>query len=123
VESTLKPTIELTKNFKPVCGKLYPFFKVKNEQLDTFINKHVATGHIRPFISPMVSLFFFIKKKDRTLWPVQDYQKLNNMAIKNRYPLCSKSYPLTTFDDKQTQQTQTMIKTQVLSQRTKVDAK
>jgi hypothetical protein len=52
-----------------------------------FIDKHVATGRIRPFISLMVSPFFFIKKKDSTLWPVQNYQKLNGMTIKNRYPL------------------------------------
>jgi hypothetical protein len=35
----------------------------------------------------MESPFFFIKKKYSTLWPVQDYRKLNNMTIKNRYPL------------------------------------
>ncbi|KAF8639125.1 hypothetical protein AX16_010366 [Volvariella volvacea WC 439] len=31
--------------------------------------------------------FFFIKKKDGGLCPVQDYQKLNEMTIKNKYPL------------------------------------
>jgi hypothetical protein len=35
----------------------------------------------------MASPFFFIKKKDGTLQPVQDYRKLNNMTIKNRYLL------------------------------------
>jgi hypothetical protein len=35
----------------------------------------------------MASPFFFVKKKDGTLRPVQDYQKLNEMTIKNRYPL------------------------------------
>jgi Reverse transcriptase (RNA-dependent DNA polymerase) len=35
----------------------------------------------------MVSPFFFIKKKDRTLQPVQDYRRLNNLTIKNWYPL------------------------------------
>jgi hypothetical protein len=80
--------IELTKkDFKPVCSKLYPLSKVENEQLNMFIDEHVATGCIRPSISPMASPFFFIKKKDRTLRPVQDYQKLNNMTIKNRYLL------------------------------------
>lgn len=31
--------------------------------------------------------FFFIKKADGSLRPVQDYQKLNEMTVKNRYPL------------------------------------
>ena len=35
----------------------------------------------------MASPFFFIKKKDGSLWPVQDYRKLNEMTIKNQYPL------------------------------------
>ena len=35
----------------------------------------------------MASPFFFIKKKDGGLRPVQDYRKLNRMTIKNRYPL------------------------------------
>jgi len=30
---------------------------------------------------------FFIKKKDGSLWLVQDYRVLNAMTIKNRYPL------------------------------------
>ena len=35
----------------------------------------------------MASPFFFIKKKDGSLRPVQDYRKLNEMTVKNRYPL------------------------------------
>ena len=31
--------------------------------------------------------FFFVKKKDGSLQPVQDYQKLNKMTVKNCYPL------------------------------------
>src|SRR5262245_38078995 len=35
----------------------------------------------------MASPFFFVKKKDGRLRPVQDNRKLNNMTIKNKYPL------------------------------------
>ena len=35
----------------------------------------------------MASPVFFIKKKDRSLQLVQEYRALNNMMIKNRYPL------------------------------------
>ena len=35
----------------------------------------------------MASPFFFIKKKDGSLRPVQDYRKLNEIMVKNRYLL------------------------------------
>ena len=35
----------------------------------------------------MASPFFFVKKKDGKLRPIQDYRKLNEMTIKNCYPL------------------------------------
>ena len=43
--------------------------------------------HIRRSKLPYASGFFFIKKKDGKLRPVQDYCKLNNWTIPNRYPL------------------------------------
>jgi len=35
----------------------------------------------------MAAPVFFIKKKDSSLWLVQDYQALNSMMVKNKYPL------------------------------------
>jgi len=35
----------------------------------------------------MAALVFFIKKKDGSLWLVQDYQALNSMTVKNKYSL------------------------------------
>jgi hypothetical protein len=35
----------------------------------------------------MASPFFFIKKKDGRLRPVQDYRRLNEITVKNKYPL------------------------------------
>ena len=35
----------------------------------------------------MASPVFFIKKKDGTLWLVQDYRALNSMTVKNKYLL------------------------------------
>ena len=36
---------------------------------------------------PQASPFFFVEKKDGTLWPIQDYRLLNKAIIKNTYPL------------------------------------
>jgi len=35
----------------------------------------------------MAAPVFFIKKKDGSLWLVQDYRTLNAVTVKNRYPL------------------------------------
>ena len=47
----------------------------------------METGRIRLSKSPMAYPVFFIKKKDGTLRLVQDYQALNAMTVKNKYPL------------------------------------
>jgi len=35
----------------------------------------------------MAAPVFFIKKKDSSLWLVQDYHALNSITVKNKYPL------------------------------------
>ena len=44
-------------------------------------------GYISKSKSPYASPFFFIKKKDGKLCPVQDYRKFNEYTVKNKYPL------------------------------------
>ena len=34
----------------------------------------------------MAAPVFFIKKKDSSLWLVQDYRALNSITVKNKYP-------------------------------------
>ncbi len=80
-------TIKLIPRAKLVDCKIYPLNREEQEQLDAFLKDNLDTGRIRSSKSPMASPFFFIKKKDGKLRPVQDYWKLNEMTIKNRYPL------------------------------------
>src|SRR5262249_13853455 len=67
--------------------KIYPLTLDEQKELDSFLQEHLKSGRIRPSKSPLASPFFFVKKKDGRLRPVQDYRKLNAMTIKNRYPL------------------------------------
>ena len=55
--------------------------------LKEFIEENLASGRIRPSKSPMSSPFFYIKKEDGSLRAIQDYRKLNEGTIKNKYPL------------------------------------
>lgn len=56
-------------------------------ELDAFLDENISSGRIRPSKSPMAAPFFFVKKKDSKLRPVQDYRKLNDIMVKNRYHL------------------------------------
>jgi hypothetical protein len=55
--------------------------------LNKFIEEQLAKGYIVPSKSPMASPVFFVKKKNGELRLIQDYRKLNDITIKNRYPL------------------------------------
>src|SRR6266702_4721858 len=67
--------------------KIYPLATTEGDTLTEFLNEQLQKGYIRPSKSPYASPFFFIKKKDGKLQPVQDYRKLNSLTVKNQYPL------------------------------------
>ena len=67
--------------------KVYPMTPLEDKALEEFIKEQYAKGYIRPSKSPYASPFFFIKKRDGKLRPVQDYRRLNSYTIKNQYPL------------------------------------
>ena len=79
--------VELIPSSKPSGCKIYPLSPAEQKELDTFLKENLETGWIRPSKSPMLSPVFFIKKKDGSLWLVQDYWALNAVTIKNKYPL------------------------------------
>ncbi|GJF00822.1 polyprotein [Phanerochaete sordida] len=60
---------------------------IETEELKRFLEDALAKGYVVPSKSPIASPVFFIKKKDGKLRFVQDYRKLNDITVKNRYPL------------------------------------
>src|SRR5712672_1466828 len=78
----LKPDAPMT-----IPGKIYALTVAEQEELLKFVKEHMAKGYIRPSKSPYAAPFFFIKKKDGKLRPVQDYRRLNQWTIRNTYPL------------------------------------
>ena len=79
--------IDLKPDAQPRRAKVYPLSTVEQQELDKFLDEHLSSGRIRPSKSPMASPFFFVKKKGGDLRPVQDYRALNEMTVKNAYPL------------------------------------
>lgn len=55
--------------------------------MERYISEALAAGLIRPSFSPVGADFFFVKKKDGTSRPCIDYWGLNEMTVRNKYPL------------------------------------
>jgi hypothetical protein len=57
------------------------------QELKAYINKNIKKGFIRPSESPARYPVMFVPKKNRKLRLCVDFQKLNDITIKNQYPL------------------------------------
>src|SRR5258707_5205288 len=79
--------IDLHHNAKLPRGRTFPLSPAEQKELDEFLRENLANGCICPSKSPIRAPAFFIKKKEGSLCLVQDYQKLNEITIKNSYPL------------------------------------
>ena len=81
-----------TIDLKPITPsslncKVYPLTVKEKEVLRKWLDEELKKGYITKSKSPYASPFFFIKKKDGKLRPVQDYRKLNEHTIRDTYPL------------------------------------
>jgi len=65
-------------------GQLLPLNQKEIEEVHKFIQEHLAQGTIQESWSPYTTNFFFVKKKDGKLRPVQDYRPINKWTMKNR---------------------------------------
>jgi hypothetical protein len=70
-----------------LISKTIKLSTAEQQELQTFIDEHLERGTIERSKSPYAASFFFIKKKNGKLRPVQDYRPINEWTIKNRYPL------------------------------------
>ena len=67
-------TIELKPGApSSIPGKVYQLMQDEQKALLKFVKEQQAKGYICPSKSPYAVPFFFIKKKDGKLRPVQDY--------------------------------------------------
>src|ERR1700744_3817456 len=80
--------IELTPDAPATMDcKVYPLSRDEHAELRKFLDDQLTKGYIRSSKSPYASPFFFIKKKNNKLRPVQDYRELNKYTVRNTYPL------------------------------------
>src|SRR5258707_1796139 len=91
--------IDLHHDAKLPRGRMFPLSLAEQKELDEFLKENLANGHIHPLKSLIGAPVFFIKKKEGSLCLVQDYWKLNELMIKNSYPLLLVSDMLTRLHD------------------------
>ena len=82
LEITLKEGKEL-----PKPQKAFQMSPPELKAIKEFIKQEQRLGRIRPSKSETSAPVFFIKKNDRGLRLVQDYQALNEVTVKNQYPI------------------------------------
>lgn len=72
---------------EPTFGPIYALLENELKVLRKDLNDNLAKGFIRKSTSPVGFLIMFVLKKDGILRLYVDYRKLNDITIKNRYPL------------------------------------
>src|SRR4029077_6283852 len=79
--------IDLEEGTHPPLGTLYSLSRSELEALHTFLDKHLASGFIRPMTSAHAVPMLFVRKKDGSLRLCVDFRGLNKITKKDHYPL------------------------------------
>jgi hypothetical protein len=87
LERDVEFVIELKPDTAPVSRRSYRIPLNELAELKTQLQDLLEKGFIRPSLSPWGCPAIFVKKKDQTLRMCVDYRPLNEVTIKNKYPL------------------------------------
>ena len=79
--------IELVPGTAPIAQRPYRMNAEELVELKKQLNDMLQKGLIRPSASPWGSPVLFVDKRDGTIRMCVDYRKLNELTIKNKYPL------------------------------------
>lgn len=80
-------SIRLVEGKTPPFGPLYPMSRDELLALREWLQENLKKGFIRPSSSPAASPVLFVKKPGGGLRFCVDYRGLNNITVKDRYPL------------------------------------
>lgn len=68
-------------------SRLYNISQPECAAVEEYITNSLAAGIIRPSSSPLGAGGFFVGKKEGSLRPCIDFRGLNDITVKNKYPL------------------------------------
>jgi hypothetical protein len=86
-ERDVEFVIELKPGTTPISRRSYRMPPNELAELKTQLQDLLEKGFIQPSSSPWGCPAIFVKKKDQTLRMCVDYRPLNEVTIKNKYPL------------------------------------
>ena len=79
--------IPLEADKKPPMGRMYSMSATELQEIRKWIEENLSKGFIRASSSSCASPILFVKKKHGSLRLCVDYRALNDITIKDRYPL------------------------------------
>jgi hypothetical protein len=86
-ERKVEFAIELIPGIAPISMRSFRVSRPELVELKKQIDELLEKGYIRPSTSPWASLVLFVEKKDGTKRMSIDYRSLNEVTVKNKYPL------------------------------------
>jgi hypothetical protein len=86
-ERKVEFAIELIPGTAPISKRAYRVSGPELVELKKQIDELLEKGYIRPSTSPWAALVLFVEKKDGTKRMCIDYRALNEVTVKNKYPL------------------------------------
>jgi hypothetical protein len=86
-ERKVESAIELTPGTASISKRAYRVSEPKLVELMKQIDELLDKGYIRPSTSPWSAPVLFVEKKDGTKRMCIGYRSLNEVTIKNKYPL------------------------------------
>ena len=87
LEREVDLAIEIVPGTVPMSRAPYKMAPMELKELKSQLQKLLDKGFIRPSVSPWGAPILFVKKKDDTLRMCIDYQQINKVTVKNKYPL------------------------------------
>jgi hypothetical protein len=86
-ERKVEFAIELIPGTAPISKRAYRVSELELVELKKQIDELLEKGYIRPSTSPRAAPVLFVEKKDGTKRMCIDYRALNEVTVKNMYPL------------------------------------
>ena len=87
LEREVDLAIEIVPGTVPVSRAPYRMAPTELKELKSQLQELLDKGFIRSSVSPWGAPVLFVKKKDGTLRMCIDYQHINKVTVKNKYPL------------------------------------